>query len=611
MKFDVVIFDEASQIYPWDAIGSIYRAEQAIIVGDSKQMPPTNFFVSQVEETDEYNEELDASLDFESILDLCASSFDQANLKWHYRSKDERLAFSNKNYYNGNLVTFPASTLNKQDYGVQFEYVEDGVFDRKTKTNINEAKKIVDMVFEHFKKYPERSLGVVAFSISQQNIIERLIEKRRANQPEYNKFFDENLKEPFIVKNLETIQGDERDTIIFSVAYAKDSNGKFIHNFGPLNQKGGERRLNVAITRAKINVKLVASIKGYDIDLKRTQSEGARLLKEYLDYAEAGNNMAVESKEETTSKLYTEIYNFLSAEGYDVDLEVGYSNFKIDLAVKSKIDPTKYILAIECDGNTYNRQRTTRDRDRLRKEVLERMGWCYYRIWSTDWFLNKEVEQKRILDTLSNLEKGDNKNVIEEPVKIQDASEFIVKKNPENDLLQMFKTYEKADTKNLRSSYLKGDIGFKGLITSVVKAEEPISLNMLLNRIIFVYNKPKANAYIKADFTLKLKNIVTIVEENGFYRLIEKTPVELRVPRFKVEARDVEDISIIELADGMLKIIKNNVGITKEGIFKTLSKLLMFSRLTERITDRFDKTLNSLLKQKLVTKNGELYFLQK
>ena len=348
-KFDVVIFDEASQIFPWDAIGAISRAKQIIVVGDSKQMPPSNFFTAGVVEED-YNEDeiTDDSLDFESILDITSAMLPQNRLNWHYRSRvEELIAFSNEHFYENTLVTFPSSKKDAKDDGVEHYFVEGGIFDRSSKTNRKEAEEIVKMVFDHFDNHPDRSLGVVAFSISQQALIEDLIQEAREKNMAYEKYFDSNLKEPFFVKNLETVQGDERDTIIFSVAYAKDKTGKFYHNFGPLNRKGGERRLNVAVTRAKQNVKLVSSIKTFDIDLSKTESVGAKLLKEYLNYAE--NGITYENLNSTTADIKNafvlDVYNEIVKAGFKADTRVGYSGHKIDIAVKHpKCDD--YVMAI-------------------------------------------------------------------------------------------------------------------------------------------------------------------------------------------------------------------------------------------------------------------------
>lgn len=401
VHFDVVIFDEASQIFPQDAIGAIYRAKQMIVVGDSKQMPPSNFF-STIIEVEDHDEETGDVTDFESILDLCSTSLQQLRLRWHYRSRHEKLiTFSNKNFYGNDLITFPAPTADASGLGVDYYYV-DGIFDRKTHTNRKEAEFIVDLIYENIDKYPDRSLGVVAFSVAQQDLIDKLLSKRRQSTPEKEIFFKSNEKEPFFIKNLETVQGDERDTIIFSVAYGVDAQGRLLHNFGPLNRVGGERRLNVATTRAKYNVQLVSSMHYADIDLKRTSAEGAKLLREYLDFAENGD-IALERTPSTNpfdqfdSDFELEVCDFLRSNGFSVDTQVGCSGFKIDLGLK-RPNSSDYVLAIECDGATYHSSKNARDRDRLRQEILEGMGWRFYRIWSTDWFRNKAAEQQLLLE---------------------------------------------------------------------------------------------------------------------------------------------------------------------------------------------------------------------
>lgn len=400
--FDVIIFDEASQIFPQDALGAIYRGNQIIVVGDKMQMPPSNFFNSLVNVNSDDDAE-DIS-DFESILDLCSTTYNQLSLKWHYRSKYEQLiAFSNKNYYRNNLITFSSSKVDTKGIGVDYYYV-DGVFDHTSKNNIKEAEFVVDLIYDNLERYPERSLGVVAFSVSQQSLIENLLARKRQKDPRFEHLLGSDTKEPFFIKNLETVQGDERDTIIFSVGYGKDSQGRVLHNFGPINNAGGERRLNVAVTRAKCNVQLVSSMHHYDIDLSKTKARGAQLLKEYLDYAENGalvldKNITVNQFEQFDSDFELEVCEFLRENGYVVDTQVGCSSFKIDLGLK-KPNSSDYVLAIECDGASYHSSKNARDRDRLRQEILENMGWKFYRIWSTDWFKNNKVEKQKLLDVV-------------------------------------------------------------------------------------------------------------------------------------------------------------------------------------------------------------------
>lgn len=374
-RFDLVIFDEASQIFPEDAIGAIFRAKQVIIAGDSKQMPPTNFFsASTSNDADfDYEEDEEDEQNFDSILEEASNSLPNRSLLWHYRSRFEDLiSFSNQRIYQNNLITFPSNTIHAKDTGVEYVYVQDGVYENRC--NRAEAKEIVRMVSEHIRMHPDRSLGVIAFSESQQSIIEEEINKFRMRNPFNERFFDEDKDEPFFVKNLENVQGDERDTIIFSICYAKNAQGRMFMRFGPLGQQGGERRLNVAITRAKYNVKLVGSILPEDIDLSKTHSEGISMLRGYISFAMKGSESL--PKVEKKNSLYDvdtfseQVGKFLTSRGYSVQMNAGSSDYTIDIAVAHPKKPGQYIAGIECDGNSYYMARTVRDREHLRTAVL-------------------------------------------------------------------------------------------------------------------------------------------------------------------------------------------------------------------------------------------------
>ena len=610
-KFDVVIFDEASQIFPWDAIGAISRSAQVIVVGDSKQMPPSNFFTAGVVE-EEFDEEniSDDSLDFESILDISSAILPQTRLNWHYRSKTEELiAFSNANFYENTLVTFPASKKDCPDTGVDYYNVPDGIFDRKTKTNTKEAEIIVELVFEHFDKYPERSLGVVAFSISQQDKIEDLIQEYREKNTNYEKFFDSTLKEPFFVKNLETVQGDERDTIIFSVAYAKDKDGKFYHNFGPLNRKGGERRLNVAVTRAKQNVKLVSSIRSLDIDLNKTASVGAKLLKDYLAYAESGiledaNNLS--KNVDNVSPLIKEVSDYIISQGYVADTMIGYSGHKIDIGVKHPNLP-HYILAIECDGNTYKLGRSTRDRDRLREEVLTRLGWKYYRLWSMDWFQNKETEKKKLLALITKtIEHFDKKEVIESnPTTNQNATTFIIEQEVEKtELKSLFKNYIHYDTSHII-------LPFNEALYRLIRLESPITEELLLEKILPLLSRAKITDTVKSILRYNLNNMKNkVYKVDDYYTTYEKVAdLSLRVPKENEKPRTIAQIPLAELSSGLYVLIKNNVGIKKDGLLSTLASILGYPRIGSSMSSRLSVALDRLVSEnKVKCVNGE-YFI--
>lgn len=453
-EFDTVIFDEASQVRTEDAVCSIFRAKQVIIAGDSKQLPPTDFFSASVTESDFYEETEDGEADdtgaYESLLDE-ASILPVQTLLWHYRSKHEDLiAFSNLKIYDGKLVTFPSAVEKSSDMGVSYVYVEDGIYERTgRKGNLKEAQAIADMVFSHFKNHPERSIGIIAFGEAQQSMIENVINERRRNNIAFEEFFSPDRDEPFFIKNLETVQGDERDTIIFSIGYAKDASGKFIMNFGPLNRLGGERRLNVAVTRARYQLQLVGSIKPTDINTDRISSVGPKLLRDYIDFAIRGAGALIaENKENDTvwfdSPFEEAVYDFITANGYDVKTQVGCSGYRIDMAVRHPVYTGRFALGIECDGASYHSARTARERDRLRQTILENMGWKFYRIWSTDWIKDPDSEGKNLLAAISDAIRDYQEP---EPAhkEIDDTDFLQISEKTEND--------SQEDISHLRSDY--------------------------------------------------------------------------------------------------------------------------------------------------------------
>lgn len=596
VHFDVVVFDEASQIFPQDAIGAIYRANQMIVVGDSKQMPPSNFFNATIEVGDNDEETGDVT-DFESILDLCSTSMQQLRLRWHYRSRYEQLiTFSNKNFYDSDLVTFPSSKVDAPGIGVDYYHVE-GVFDRKSHTNRKEAEFVVDLIYQNIEKYPNRSLGVVAFSVAQQDLIDKLLSKRRQSTPEKEYFFKNDGNEPFFIKNLETVQGDERDTIIFSIAYGIDAQGRLLHNFGPLNRVGGERRLNVAVTRAKCNVQLVSSMHYTDIDLKHTSAEGAKLLREYLDYAENGSialerAISISPFEQFDSDFELEVCDYLRSKGFSVDTQVGCSGFRIDLGLKLP-DSSDYVLAIECDGATYHSLKNARDRDRLRQEILERMGWKFYRIWSTDWFRNKSVEQLRLLeaaaDAVKNPTKVEAKATDSQPT--ESFEEVAVEKHFE------FPSYKAADIYKLSRQYFSRD--FKAMIKAILEIEAPLSEDLLLKRIAWCFGREKVTSVVQRNYEQQMYGYQQygIIRRNGFLYLNTEKEIQFRGPG-DIE-RDIKQIAPEELAAGMFEILKQNVTADKNGLYRSLAAQCGVARVGKAINVAMDVALD-VLKDRII-----------
>lgn len=591
VEFDVVVFDEASQIFPQDAIGAIYRAKQLIVVGDSKQMPPSNFFNTTVE-ADDNDEETGDVTDFESILDLCSTSMRQLRLRWHYRSRYEQLiTFSNKNFYDNDLVTFPSSKADAPGIGVDYYHV-DGIFDRKSHTNRKEAEFIVDLIYQNIEKYPNRSLGVVAFSVAQQDLIDKLLSKRRQATPEKEYFFKSDVNEPFFIKNLETVQGDERDTILFSIAYGMDGDGRLLHNFGPLNRAGGERRLNVAVTRAKCNVQLVSSMHYTDIDLKRTSSEGAKLLREYLDYAENGSialerTISVSPFEQFDSDFELEVCEFLRSQGFTVDTQVGCSGFRIDLGLRLP-NSSDYVLAIECDGATYHSSKNARDRDRLRQEILERMGWKFYRIWSTDWFKNKSVEKQRLLEIATEAVKNPTKVEAKpiEPPQIETFEEVAVEKHFE------FPPYKAANIDAMGTAYLPRD--FLGMIRAILEVEAPLSEDLLLKRIVGFFGRTKVTSVVQRAYEQQMFGCQRrgIIRKDGFLYLNNDKEIRFRGPG-DIQ-RDIKQIAPEELAVGMLEILNQNVSADKNGLYRSLAMQCGVSRVGKAVNESMDAALEIL-----------------
>lgn len=402
--FDIVVFDEASQLPTCKAVGVLARGKDAIIVGDPKQMPPTSFFATNTVDDDN----LDAE-DLESILDDClALNMPQSHLLWHYRSRHESLiAFSNSQFYENKLFTFPS--VNERESKVRLVPVE-GTFDRgKTRTNKGEAQAVIEEIKRRYKdpQLSGQSIGIVTFNISQQHLIDDMLTDACAQDPELENWAF-NGEEPLFIKNLENVQGDERDVILFSIGFGPDEKGKIYMNFGPLNREGGWRRLNVAVSRARCEMMVFSTLRPEQLDLNRTQAEGVAALRSFLEYAE-GRPMAleettVETEQRGQDGVAVAIGEALAKEGYDTDLSVGRSEYRMDIGIVDPENPDRYLMGIMLDGSTYSAAKTTRDREIAQISVLSGLGWQVMRVWSMDWWDNREKELKRILDKLQEIQ---------------------------------------------------------------------------------------------------------------------------------------------------------------------------------------------------------------
>jgi very-short-patch-repair endonuclease len=405
-RFDLVIFDEASQVTPEDAVGAVVRGRQLVIVGDPKQLPPTDFFMVESGARDELLDPDGEPVieDMESILDqMLGARMAASNLKWHYRSRHESLiAFSNIKFYDAELCTFPSADTDTRVRGLQFRFVPEGRYEGAG-INRTEARIVAEAVIEHARKTPDLTLGVGTFNLRQQIAIGDELERLRRDNPELEQFFTRTGPDAFFVKNLENIQGDDRDVIFLSVTYAKSPDGKLRHHFGPINSANGWRRLNVLITRARLKMIVFSSMHGDEIDTNRPLAAGARFLREFLAFAETGllADAPVAGRGETESPFEYEVLRELTLRGIRCVPQVGVAGYRIDLGVIDDDVPGRYVCGIECDGATYHSAETARDRDRLRGEVLAGLGWLIHRVWSTDWFKDREGQINRLLERIA------------------------------------------------------------------------------------------------------------------------------------------------------------------------------------------------------------------
>ncbi|MCQ6563076.1 DUF3320 domain-containing protein [Paenibacillus mendelii] len=415
-KFDLVIFDEASQVPTSQAVGALARGTQAVIVGDPKQLPPTSFFSKTNEESDE--EDI-ATQDMESILDDClALGMPQMHLSWHYRSRHESLiAFSNTHYYDSKLMTFPSP--DEPVSSVTWRPVE-GYYDRgRTKQNVAEGEAVVAEIARRLRdpQLRTQSIGVVTFSSIQQTLIEDLLDETFKKEADLELLLPE-LPEPIFVKNLENVQGDERDVILFSVGYGPDAAGKISYNFGPLNRQGGWRRLNVAVSRARHEMMVFSTLRSHQLSASRTSAQGVLGLKAFLDYAEKGKQAlpAGEAAKQvsTVSDIHRSLVEELNRLGYEADLYVGSSGYRIDVGILDPEQPGQYMLGLLLDGPMYRNAKTARDREILRLQVLGQLGWSLHRVWSPDWWENRNAELSSIRQVI---QRAKESRRVEEPAR--------------------------------------------------------------------------------------------------------------------------------------------------------------------------------------------------
>jgi superfamily I DNA and/or RNA helicase/very-short-patch-repair endonuclease len=588
-KFDLLIFDEASQMPTYEAIGAIARGANVVIVGDPKQMPPTNFFTTS--NVDEDHIEIE---DLESILDDClALSMPQKHLLWHYRSKHESLiAFSNSEYYDNKLLTFPSP--DNIDSKVRFISVE-GYYDKgKSRQNEAEAKAVVAEIARRLRDpgLRQRSIGVVTFSSVQQSLVEDLLSDLFVFHPQLETLAME-CEEPIFVKNLENVQGDERDVILFSVGYGPDKDGRVSMNFGPLNRLGGERRLNVAVSRARYEMLIFSTLRSDQIDLNRTNSVGVAGLKRFLEYAEKRGGERI-AKKKNSADARDGIENLIADQlkelGYTVHTMVGCSGYRVDIAIVDKDSPSEYILGVLCDGENYISTKTTRDREIVQTNVLGLLGWNILRVWTLDWWENPSAVMDDILNAVNQLEKGENRTS-------KTARDAGVRS-----AIEVFKQGDQvlgtsADTNIQLVHYRPAallPVGYSSdgfthpeneqivltQIAEVIEAEAPISRSLLNKRVLSAWGIVRLGSKIDGHISkLLTRKGYFSTHSDGVAFLWQNREQYLEYDLFRIRSgRDSVDLPPEEVASAMKHILSNEISLPTADLARLTAQMFGFSR---------------------------------
>lgn len=649
-RFDVVIFDEASQVRPYDAIGAIMRGDQLVVAGDSKQLPPTSFFDRTSDE--DHDDEQDIR-DLESILDaLNAKGMMSAPLLWHYRSRHEDLiAYSNHHFYGNRLITFPSPSAERREgLGVRLEYVPNGLYVEErdqvtatsTRVNRTEARRVAELVVMHTRIRPEQSLGVVTLGMKQREIVEEEVQAARLLDQSLDEFFNPEKPDYFFVKALEQVQGDERDVMMVCIGFGKNERGTLSHNFGPINRDGGERRLNVLVTRARREVIVISSIRGGDIDLTRTKGLGPRLLKNYLDFAEQGPRAlaaeVTESNGEYESPFEAEVGEALKRAGYDVRSQIGCSGYRIDLAIVDPRQSGRFILGVECDGRTYHQSKTARDRDRLRQEILEGLGWEIHRVWSTNWIRQPAGELDRLIARVSALL---NVNVMETVENAPTPS--VEEQEPPLERLRLYEdglaltdrpvnpssgvdsTIESAVavltvpyTSAELSQYAKGQlldmpaVALARIVVNCVDEEGPIHEDLLARRIASAWGFQRTGNRISQKVSGAIGSAIrqgNITARGEF--LWPAYPVEIvpRGPEPNGTLRTVTHIAGEELERAMTLLLERSFSLSENELVIQTARLFGNQRTGSEISRRVRDVLNGAAQRGIIEKRANRYQL--
>ena len=601
MNFDVVIFDEASQVTPGDAINCIYRGKALILAGDDKQLPPSSFFERVVDDS-ESEEDTDIA-EFQSILELSkgCGAFNNLGLKWHYRSRHEGLiAFSNHKFYEGSLVTYPSSHSEGPDVGVEF-YLADGVYRRgSTADNPLEAAKVAERVIEHFTYRPHLTLGVVTFSVAQADAIVDAVDKAREEWRDLDRYFDTaDRLDSFFIKSLESVQGDERDVILFSIGYGPDEAGKVSANFGAYNKPKGWRRLNVAITRARHRVEVVASMRAGDIPT--SQNENVQYLQAYLDYAERGQaslGLALgPSGLGPESPFEESVINAIRSWGYVVEPQVGAAGFRIDIGVRHPAHPGVFALGVECDGYQYHSAPAARDRDRLRDQVLRGLGWRLHRIWGTAWYRNRAIEEERLKVAINAalLAPADGR--------ISSNKEYIAR--PEVTTTEV----EQYSVPTWTTDYVTATIDplprwidpavhgsrfdMSQAMVEMAKVEGPVHISLIHQRLREAWNIGRISHYVRDNIDAAI-NLADVIREGDFIDLPSRELSAVRRPSTEVN-RTSEQVHDNELGLAMTFLIRDAGSIEQDDLVVATARIFGWNRTGADIGRRLNSALQRLI----------------
>jgi very-short-patch-repair endonuclease len=624
IDFDLVIFDEASQVRPVEALGAILRGKQLVVVGDSKQLPPTSFFDKMNAETED---EENVTADIQSILGMCdGQGAPQRMLRWHYRSRHESLiSLSNREFYENKLVIFP-SPGSKYRMGLAFHHLPDAIYDRgKTRSNPIEAEEVAKAVFDHALKNPKQSLGVVAFSTAQMQAIQNAIEIKRRQNPESELFFRRHAHEPFFVKNLENVQGDERDVIFISIGYGRTEDGRVPMSFGPLNNDGGERRLNVLITRAKYRCEVFTNITSEDINPTATTKFGIRALKNFLYFAQHGTfeseqDVPVPDKRPFEDMLAAQ----LAAKGYIVRKKVGSEGFYIDLAIVDQENPGRYLLGIECDGDAYSNAKSARDRDRLRGQVLENIGWDIFKVWSVEWYRNPERELQRLVaaiesakaQTLVQDQADDDLQqeiaaLAEEAIALAKEKNALQREEKEEVTVAIQKYAQAVLPPGLPAQELHL-VPFGKLadwIRQVIDVEGPVHFEEVARRIADASGASKIGSRIR--YTLNAATDFAVSSKIIYRRGDFLWHPEMTVPTLRdrsgltAGSRKINLISPEELDLAVKNVVESAIAIQPETAVPLIAKMFGLSRVTEEVRKDLLNAIEMSTGRGMVIKDGD------